>query len=83
MPEEVDYRFYADRLLENPAWSRGLADMRKRLAHERDNLDFHDERRLHVSIAETLLTKLERQFRMMANTGRLEHFHKQQAGKVA
>jgi len=81
--EEVDYRFHAKLLLENPALRKAFEDLRKRLEIERDQLDLHDERRLHVSIAETLLTKLEREFRKLANTGRVEQFHKQQRGNVA
>ena len=82
MPDEVDFRFHAGRLLENPAWKRALGDMRARLDRERDSLDWDDERRQYVSIAMTLLAKLERHVTQMAEPDNVAAFHRQQATKV-
>lgn len=81
MIEGVDYVFHAGRLLENPAWGKALADMRAQLARERDALGYDDDKRKHVSIAETLLTKLERRVVGMAESHKVEQFHRRQEQK--
>lgn len=79
MPDEVDFAFHAARLLENPAWRKVVAEVRDQLASERDLMGWDDEGRRYVSIAETLLTKLERRVAGIATSGRVEHFHRRQA----
>lgn len=80
MPDDVDYVFHANRLLENPAWKRALMELRTQLDRERDALGWVDEGRQYVSIAQTLLTKLERRVEGMATAGKVEQFHRRQEG---
>lgn len=82
MADEHDYVFHANRLLENPAWKRILADLRAQLDRERDSLEYHNEGRRYVSIAQSLLTKLERQAHSMAESGKVEQFHRQQEARA-
>lgn len=82
MIDEVDYVFHAGRLLENPAWKKAIADLRTQLAHERDSLAYDDSKRAHVSIAETLVTKLERRVAGMASANRVEQFNRQQQART-
>ena len=83
MPEDVDYAFHAARLLENPAWKKLFAELRLQLGRERDALDYSDEARRYVSIAETLLGKLERRAESMAQANKVEQYHKWRASKMA
>ena len=79
MTDDVDYVFHAGRLLENPAWRKLIDDTRLRLSWERDAVAWDAEERHYISIAETLLTKLERRAEQMAMRSRIEQFHREQA----
>lgn len=82
MVDEVDYVFHAARLLENPAWKKAVADLRATLAHERDALAWDDGRRAYVSVAESLVTKLERRIAGMANANQIEQFNREQVRRA-
>ena len=82
MAEDVDFVFHANRLLENPAWRKALDDVRRKLHSERDSLDYAAEERLYISIAETLLTKIERRIETMATANKVKQFHLEQAKRI-
>ena len=84
MPDDVDYVFHGQRLLENPAFQRALEDERDALAKEMHRLEWHQkEERWAVSVALTTVENLERRWRRMAQHGRIEQFHAKMARSVA
>ena len=84
MAIDTEYQFHAQRLMENPAWRRLFDDARRDLDHDRDRLELSDrDGRWAITVAETMLTKLERRAALLAETGKIEQFHAERMGKVA
>jgi len=75
MTDDVDYVFHAQLLAKNPALPKAFADLREEYARDRDRLalDAVNER-WAVTVAESVLTKLERRLAKMTETGRIEQF---------
>ena len=76
MPEDVDYAFHAERLIENPALAKALNDERDAIAREMHGLEpWQRDERWAVSVQLTLIDSFERRLRRMAaNKGQIEAF---------
>ena len=76
MPDEVDYAFHAERLIENPALARALSDEREAILREMHRLEtWQTDERWAVSVHLTLIDSFERRLRRMAaNKGQIEAF---------
>lgn len=73
--DDVDYVFHAQLLAKNPAMAKAFEDLRAEYARERDRLALHErDERWAVTVAESVLTKLERRLAKMTETGRIEQF---------
>ena len=68
-PNEMAH--HAARMLENPAWRALIEQARAQLARERDALALDAEARKAVSIAESVLTRIERRAALLAQPAAL------------
>lgn len=73
---------HAIRLVNNPAWDRVLADVRRSLDRERDRLPLADPARQHISIAQTMIGKIERYAVTLTKSGKVEQFNATTAARA-